>query len=157
MYSVDTNIFLDWWVRRYPDDVFPSIRTRIESLIAAGKWIAVERVADEIQHVGPPALKAWAKTFKGQFRAHDSALLAEAVAISRAFPGMIDPSATHDEADRYVIAMAKVNKWTVVTHETPASAKKHPQRSHYVPDICSALKIPCIDLLDLMRREKWIF
>ena len=76
MYSVDTNIFLDWWVRRYPDDVFPSIRTKIESLIAAGKWMAVERVAAEIQYVGPLALKAWAKTFKGQFRAHDSTLLA---------------------------------------------------------------------------------
>ena len=60
MYSVDTNIFLDWWVRRYPEDLFPSLRGHIETLIGNGKWVAVERVSDELQHVAPPALKAWA-------------------------------------------------------------------------------------------------
>jgi len=65
MYSVDTNIYLDWWVRRYPEDVFPAIRIKIEQLIAGGKWVAVERVGDEIQHVGSPLLKNWAKANKG--------------------------------------------------------------------------------------------
>jgi len=157
MYSVDTNIYLDWWVRRYPEDVFPSMRTNIERLVAGGKWVAAERVAEEIQHVGSAPLKAWAKANMGQFAAHDAALGAEAGAISRAFPGMIDPYARHDEADRYVIALAKLKGWAVVTHETPAHAKKHAVRTHFVPDVCSALKVPCIDLLELMRREKWVF
>ncbi len=75
MYSIDTNIYLDWWVRRYPGDVFP----------------------------------------------------------------------------------IKLKSWVVVTHETPARTKKNPPRTLYIPDVCGALNIRCIDLLQLMRREKWVF
>src|ERR1043166_6734814 len=145
MYSVDTNIFLDWWVRRYPEDIFPSVRGQIEALIASGRWVAAERVSDEIQHVAPPALKAWAKANKAQFCRHDVALIAEANAITARYPGLIDPYARHDEADRYVIALAKLKGWSVVSHETPARSKKYAPRTHYIPDVCSALGIPCID------------
>lgn len=72
-------------------------------------------------------------------------------------PGLIDPNARHDEADRYVIALAKLQGWAVVTHETPARSKKHALRTHFIPDVCRALAVPCIDLLELMRRESWSF
>lgn len=157
MYSIDTNIYLDWWERRYPEDVFPSLKQHVEALIAAGKWNAVERVEDEIGHVGTPKLKAWAKVQKAQFIKHDVALLTEANAVTTAYPGLIDPYARHDEADRYVIALAKLRGWTVVTHETPARSKKRALRSHFIPDVCRGLGVPCIDLLELMRREKWSF
>lgn len=85
MYSVDTNIYLDWWERRYPDDLFPTFKTHVERLVAAGKWRAVRGVADEINHVGTPKLKAWAKANPGQFHAHDAALLKEANAITAAY------------------------------------------------------------------------
>src|SRR5580704_12734167 len=120
MYSVDTNIYLDWSVRRYPDDLFPTFTAKVEALVNANKWRAVARVADEINHVGMPMLKIWAKANPKQFHPHDAALLKEANAITAAYPGLIDPYARHDEADRYVIALAKLNGWTVVTHETPA-------------------------------------
>jgi hypothetical protein len=157
MYSIDTNIFLDWWVRRYPIDIFPTIQTKIEQLIDAEKWTAVARVADEINHVGTKELKLWAKANKNQFYPINTPLLEAANAISKTFPGLIDPFARHDEADRYVIALAQMKGWAVVTHETPAHNKKNPPRSHYVPDVCSALHVPCIDFLELMRREKWAF
>ncbi len=157
MYSVDTNIYLDWWVRRYPEDVFPNVRAGIEGLVKAGKWVAVARVADEIQHIAPPLLAAWAKANRNQFVPHDAALMAEANAITTRFPGLIDPYARHDEADRYVIALAKLLGWAVVTHETPARTKRNAPRTHYIPDVCSALNVPCIDLLEVMRREKWVF
>ena len=65
MYSIDTNIYLDWWVRRYPEDVFPIVRTGIEGMVAKGHWNAVQGVADEIDHVGTSQLQAWAKTTRG--------------------------------------------------------------------------------------------
>ena len=157
MYSIDTNIYLDWWVRRYPEDVFPTYRAQVEGLITAGKWNAVERVQDEINHVGTAPLKAWAKGQRGQFIKHDGALILEAKAITTTYPGLIDPYARHDEADRYVIALAKLKSWTVVTHETPARSKKNALRTHFIPDVCRAVGVPCIDLLELMRREKWSF
>src|SRR5438128_7475481 len=101
MYSIDTNIYLDWWVRRYPDDIFPTYCGQVEALIAAGKWNAVERVADEINHVGTAALKTWAKANRVQFIKHDGPLIAESKAITTAYSVLLDPYASHDEADRY--------------------------------------------------------
>lgn len=157
MYSIDTNIYLDWWIRRYPDDIFPTFKAQVEGLIAAGKWNSVERVADEIGHVGTAALKAWAKANRGQFIKHDAALIAEANAITAAYPGLLDPYASHDEADRYLIALAKLKGWAVVTHETPARSKKHALRTHFIPDVCRGMNIPCMDLIEMMRRERWSF
>ncbi len=81
----------------------------------------------------------------------------EANKITTSYPGLIDPYAAHDEADRYVIALAKLKGWTVVTHETPARSKKYALRTHFIPDVCQAIGVQCIDLLELMRREKWSF
>jgi len=64
MYSVDTNVFIDWWERRYPPDVFPSVQKAIEDLVSAGKLFAPERVREEINSVGSSALKQWIKNNK---------------------------------------------------------------------------------------------
>ena len=91
MYSIDTNIYLDWWVRRYPEDIFPTYRLQVEGLIAAGKWQAVEGVEDEINHVGTASLKTWAKAQRSQFIKHDGSLILEAKDITVSHPGLIDP------------------------------------------------------------------
>ncbi|MBI5675092.1 MAG: DUF4411 family protein [Nitrospirae bacterium] len=158
MYSIDTNIFIDWWVRRYPPDIFPCVQMRFEQLANSGQFHAPKRVGDEIQHIGPPDLKAWAKQNSSIFLPHDQIIQKEANEILKQFPGFIDPNAIHDEADRYVIALAKVRGFTVVTHETAARLKRNPnRRSHYIPDVCAELHVNCIELLELMRRERWVF
>ena len=157
MYSFDTNIFLDWWERRYPPDIFPALRTCMERLSYNNKLYAPEGVWNEIQHVGSTDLKAWAKQYRKIFLPHDQNIQTEANQIQTQFPGLIDPNAIHDEADRYVIALAKNRGFTVVTHETSAKTKKRPPRSHYIPDVCAVLNVRCIELVELMRDEKWAF
>jgi hypothetical protein len=157
MYVIDTNIFLDWWVRRYPADVFPSIQQRFDALASTKKIVAPERVHEEIQHVAPKPLKEWAKNNNQIFAPHDLLMQQEAIRIQTTFPGLIDPTAMHDEADRWIIAMASCRGYIVVTHETPAKSKRKPLRSHYIPDVCRELNLPCINLLELMRRESWSF
>lgn len=156
MYSIDTNIIIDWWERRYPPDVFPSVRRKFENVVGV-KLFAPERVKDEINRVGSPELKLWAHQHGGLFIPHDVALQTEANSISINFPGLIDPNASNDEADRWIIALAKVKGYKVVTHETSAAMKRRPPRSHYIPDVCNALSIPCINLVELMREEHWSF
>ena len=64
----------------------------------------------------------------------------------------------HQSADAYVIALAKTkNEGIVVSQETSAAEKKSAKRTHYIPDVCRDFGIPCINLLGLMRREKWNF
>ena len=151
MYILDTNIFLDWWERRYPPDIFPSVEKAMALLASNGIVLAPDRVRDEINHVGSIGLRTWIKKYPGIFHAHDATLQAEANTVQTKFPGLIDLTATHDEADRYLIALAKLKGFSVVTHETSAKQKKKPPRTHYIPDVCMAMGIPCLNFVDLMR------
>lgn len=157
MYCVDTNVFLDWWERRYPPDLFPSIETAMTELAGNGIIYAPEGVLDEIQHVGSAALGGWAKANRSIFCAHDIAIQMEANAIQNRYPGLIDPNARHDEADRYIIALAKLRGLKVVTHETSARTKKRPPRTHYIPDVCLSEHIKCITFVEMMRERQWRF
>ncbi len=161
MYSVDTNVFIDWWERRYPPDVFPCVQKAMEQLVIQNKLYAPERVQEEIGYVGSKALQNWAKLHKSIFIQHDTNLQLEAQTIQIAYPDLIDNTTPFDEADRWVIALAKIENYTVVTHETSYASKKKstkkPERNLYIPDVCNAMKINCIEFLDLMRSEGWIF
>ncbi len=52
---------MDWQARFYPPDIFISLITKIEGLIADGQCSAVELVKEEIDAVGTPELRAWVK------------------------------------------------------------------------------------------------
>lgn len=106
IYSIDTNSLMDWQARFYPVDVFASLVTKMDALVASGRMIAAELV--------------------------------------------------REEADPYVIALAQQKSGIVVTQETPAAEKNRPRRTHFIPDVCRELGIPCISLLGMMRREKWV-
>lgn len=154
VYSVDTNAFMDWQARYYPTDVFKSFVANMAGLVQAGRVQAAALVRDEIDAVGTPELVGWAKTNGGIF-VPTQELLAGALTIQNQFPGLRDPKAEYEEADAYVIALARLRDGIVVTQETPAAEKNRPRRTHFIPDVCRELGLPCISLLGLMRREKW--
>jgi hypothetical protein len=155
VYSIDTNAFMDWQARYYPTDVFASLAARVDALVAAGRAIAPALVQEEIVAVGTVDLIAWAKANAGRF-VPTKDLLAEALAIQGRFPGLRDPRAEYEEADAYVIALARMRNGIVVTQETPAAEKNRPRRTHFIPDVCRELGVPCISLLGMMRRERWV-
>jgi hypothetical protein len=98
---------MDWWTRRYPPDVFPSVQKAMEELASSGKIFAPVRVHDEINSVGAGGLKQWASANKNIFVSHDTVLQAEANKIQFDYPDLIDTTSPYDEADRWIIALAK--------------------------------------------------
>jgi hypothetical protein len=154
IYSIDTNSLMDWHDRYYPVDVFPGLVALFDGLIAQKRVLIAETVDDEIKAVGSTGLQTWAKTRKAIFEP-TAEHLAEALNIEGAYPGMKDPRAQYTEADAYVIAVAKLRGGIVVTQETSSSQKAKPKRTHFIPDVCSELGIPCINILGMMRREGW--
>ena len=154
VYSIDTNSLMDWQARYYPVDVFASLVARVDALVLSGRLIAAQLVHDEIDAVGTAGLIAWAKANKGIF-APTKSVLADALLIQNQFTGLRDPKAEFEEADAYVIALAQQRSGIVVTQETPAAEKQRPRRTHFIPDVCRELGIPCISMLGMMRREKW--
>ncbi len=154
LYIVDTNVFMDWQFRHYPTDIFPSILSRIDSLIAEQRFCAPELVDEELRKVGTPELAEWSDAHSAIWVPNADAL-ATALEIQSRFPGMLDPKAEYDEADAYIIALAHVKDGIVVTQETPAAEKRKPARPMYIPDVCRELGVHCITLQGLMRREGW--
>jgi hypothetical protein len=81
----------------------------------------------------------------------------EAAAIEASYPELMDPKGLNESADAYVIALAKTKGWLVVSQETSVQEKHRPRQSYFIPDVCRDLGIPCVNLLGMMRREKWVF
>ena len=156
IYSVDSSSLMDWQARYFPTDVFTGLVERVEGLISAGRFIAPGLVKEEIGAVGTADLIAWTENHAGIF-VPTAEVIEEALAIQNQFAGLRDPKAEYEEADAYVIALAKIHGGTVVTQETPAAEKRNPKRTHFIPDVCRELGISCISLLGLMRREGWKF
>lgn len=154
VYSVDTNSFMDWQARYYPTDVFKSLDAQLNALVGTGRIRAAALVREELDAVGTPELVGWAKANAGIF-VPTPVLLTGALAIQNQFPGLRDPKAEYEEADAYVVALARMYDGIVVTQETPAAEKNRPRRTHFIPDVCRELGVPCISLLGMMRREKW--
>lgn len=154
LYSVDTNTFMDWQARYYPVDVFASLVPKIDGLIAGRRLWAPALVREEITAVGTAALNGWADARPNIF-VPTAEILAEALAIQKLFPGLLDPKAEYEEADAYVIALAKMRNGIVITQETSAAEKRNPKRTHFIPDVCREMGIPCFNLLGLMRKEGW--
>jgi len=156
IYSVDSSSLMDWQARYYPADVFAGLVERIDALIGAGRIIAPALVKEEVEAVGTVRLIQWAENHVGIF-VPTVELLAEAQTIQNQFAGLRDPRAEYEEADAYVIALGRLRNGIVVTQETPAAEKRNPKRTHFIPDVCRELGIPCVSLLGLIRREGWQF
>ena len=147
---------MEWQARPYPMDVFPNLVTRINALITASRFIAPALVHEEIKIVGTAELIKWSEENENIF-VPTVEVLSEALSIQNQFTGLRDPKAEYEEADAYVIALARLRGGIVVTQETPAAEKHKPKRAQYIPDVCRELGIPSISLLGLMRREGWRF
>jgi Domain of unknown function (DUF4411) len=59
IYSVDTSSLMDWQARYYPSDVFLGLLTKIDALIAAGRFWAAAVVQEEIGAVGTVGVTKW--------------------------------------------------------------------------------------------------
>ena len=156
IYSIDSSSLMDWQARFYPTDVFSGLVARVDELTAARRLFAPALVREEIGKVGTADLVLWMDARK-EIVVGTGELLRDAQAIQNQFTGLRDPKAEFEEADAYVIALARMRDGIVVTQETAAADKRNPKRTHFIPDVCRELGIPCFGFLGLMRREGWRF
>jgi hypothetical protein len=156
IYSIDSSSLMDWQARYYPTDVFAGLVEKIDALIGLERIFAPALVKEEIGAVGTAGLVQWTENHAGIF-VPTIEVLAETQIIQDQFAGLRDPRAEYEEADAYVIALARLRNGIVVTQETSAAEKRNPKRTHFIPDVCRELGIPCVNLLGLIRREGWKF
>lgn len=152
-YSVDTSALLDGWRRYYPPDVFPALWERLDGLIGLGHFRATEEVLEELKRKDDE-IYAWAaERRESLFVPLDEAIQVEVAAILANHKKLVDTRQNRSAADPFVIALARLESCTVVTGERPTGSSERPN----IPDVCGALGVRCIGLLELIRSEGWAF
>jgi hypothetical protein len=149
-YSLDTSGFLDAWIRHYPIDVFPTIWGRLDSAIMNGLLFASEEVVRELEKKDDDAC-AWIKARPGMIIPFSTTIEAEVINLMARFPRLVDSKKGRSGGDPFVIAVAMVGGHSVITGENPTGKLDVPR----IPDVCKALGIPCIRMLDFFREQKW--
>jgi hypothetical protein len=153
-YSLDTSVLVNGWRKTYSPDVFPALWRKLDELIADGRVFAIDEVLRELSKQDDEIL-AWAKDREHMFVRIDSdgeIQVAVAEILSR-FPRLVDSSKSRSIADPFVIALAKVRGYTVVTEEKFGGTIEKPK----IPIVCQEMGIRCINLLQLVREQGWVF
>ena len=151
-FSIDTSAILDGWRRYYPRDVFPGLWIQLEELIRTGDLRASEEVRYELEKRDDDAL-VWAMERDGFFVPIDDDTQDATSAILVDHPRLIDTRRGRSGADPFVIALAQVRGCAVVTGEKATGNLNRPK----IPDVCRAIEVEVLSLLDLIRLEGWVF
>ena len=151
-YSIDTSAILEGWHRRYPPDVFPALWKNLDELIGDGSLRATEEVLHELKRKDDGVFE-WARDRPALFVPIDHDIQVEVQEILVTHEKLLDTRSGRSSADPFVIALAKMNACTVVSDEKPTRSPKRPN----IPDVCRAMGLHCIDLLDMIREEEWVF
>lgn len=151
-YCIDTSAILDGWVRYYPRDVFPTLWRNLETMVAEGRLVAPDEVLRELSKHDDD-VHAWAQKQVGLFCPLEDEIQVATAEILEAFPRLVNNERNRSVADPFVIAVAKIRNWSVVTGEKRKGNLTKPK----IPDVCDAYGIKWLSLLDLMKSEGWRF
>lgn len=151
-YVVDTSSFIGAWVRTYPPDAFPGLWENLDELVSRGEVLAPEEVLAELK-AQDDDLFAWVKARDQHIIVQTSrAVMLEARAVLADHPELTKPGRGRGKADPFVIALAALRGWPVVTQEEGGTATK-PR----IPYVCGARGIVVMPILGLIRAEGWSF
>lgn len=150
-YSIDTSALLEAYVRRYPPDVVPGLwEDKFDQLIEAGQLVAAYDVLEDLSKRDDGIYK-WAKAREHMFVDLDQ-YEPQLKQIMAEYPRLVDTKTGRSGSDPMVIALAHAQDLTVVSQEGVGSMK-----SPKIPYVCNDLDIRHIDVLALIREQKWTF
>ena len=162
-YIFDTNIFINAHRQFFPIDFCPAFWSFLERLNQNGEVYSIENVWLEIVRGNEQdLLKEWAKEHKSMFLNIDAKTAISVGQIigdlQKSSYGFRDSAIAEfaEAADSFVVAFAKENEFTVVSHEVSSKAsisKKHIK----IPDICSLCKVPYISIYQLFAKKKDVY
>lgn len=137
-------------MRHYPPDVFATVWSKINDFAASGHLIATEEVLRELEKMDDD-LYNWMKARSQLVVPVDSAIQPVVSQILAAHPRLVNTQKGRSQADPFVIALARVENGVVVSGETRSGSLNRPK----IPDVCDALGIRHIRLVDLFREQGW--
>lgn len=135
--------------RRHPLDVFGSLWTKMANTIDSGIVISCGEVLDEIS-IGNDDLVNWVKIRSAAFVTSGVDVQLIVRDILRKYPGLVTGTRKSNNADPFVIALAKQKDCTLVSDETKAGDGQPVK----IPNVCEEYGIRLIKFVDFLREVK---
>jgi hypothetical protein len=135
----------------YPIDVFPPLWDKMNDLIIQSSLFISSEVFEELK-TKDDELFSWIKTKTNMIIEINEPIQLAVIDIIQKYPKLVDIETGNSKADPFIIATAKAQNpfFTVITEENPFSPKK-------IPSICKQENVRCINLVNLMREQGWVF
>ena len=154
IYFVDTNEWINL-SRHYREEVFPNLWRNVENLISKERILAPKEVLDEIK-LGHDELVNWCKMHRRMFR-NTNALIGQVQKIIRDHPTLVDPNATHESADPYIIALAMSYMNDIAGLVPIIVTDENVNRESGIPYVAKANDVQTCKLMEMFQREGWRF
>jgi hypothetical protein len=157
-YILDTNIFIEAKRRYYAFDLCPGFWDSLLYHNSIGNLESIDHVKGELSEGDD--LDTWKKQASGFFAPTDSpstlTAYREIIQWAQSHINFTDSAKSEfaDDADAWVIAYAKANNVTVVTHEisAPDSRKKIK-----IPDVCKHFNVKYTNTFEMLRKLGVVF
>lgn len=151
-YSFDTSAFINGRRDHYPPDVFPSFWRKVEESIVAGFIRSADEVRSELGKKDDTT-KAWTDTQADLYLPLEEDIQRATGAVLGAHPKLMGSGGGRNGADPFVIGLAIARGGVVVTLETKSGRIERPR----IPDVCEALGVRCIPLVQVAHDLGWAF
>jgi hypothetical protein len=147
-YCLDTGVFINAWNKHYPRPVFDRFWDHLSKLIIDGTAIVPREVYEDIERK-EDGIFEWLKERAGLIRETnvDVELAQKAIMQHDDHCKLVKLKTGRSGSDPWVIAHAQIWDAVVVTEETPGGpTAKDPK----IPDVCSALNVPCMRTVQML-------
>ena len=153
IYVFDSNTLIKIFNHYYRNQ-FPSFWKIFDEYVTAEKIISVRSVKTELKDGKDSLADFVMENNIFDIPTNEETEFIAIIFKNTHFQSLIDKKARlkgKEVADPYLIAKAKILNACVVTEEKlkPNAAK--------IPNVCEKFNVPCINLEEFMKREKWSF
>lgn len=158
IFIIDSNFFIEAHRKSYPLDVAFSFWSKVKQLADEGKIISIDKVKNELYDKND-ALEEWCKVnlpeefFKDSSEVMTSYGLISEWANSKSdhySPSALSEFLNSNEADAFLVAYALHDSGNriLVTHEVSQPEIK---RKVKIPEVCNALNVTFLNVMDMFR------
>lgn len=149
----DTSSLVECWLGRYRRDIFASMWANLEGDVEAGRIRCPEDVFRETSK-HDDGLHEWMKDQGEKLVVPLNEDIQKATReVLGLFPNLVKQSRGRNQADPFVIALARVEGLVVVTEESPVSSDNKPK----IPRVCEHFGVECVNVLGYVQRRGWTY
>jgi len=138
--------------RETPPDIYKSVWTRIDDAIEHSLIRSPDEVCVELEQ-GVDGLAKFLKSRNGLFVPLEDELQIALSEVMAECPTLSDPDSPRNNADPFVVALAKIRNATVVSQEKSRKDKKNGRMK--IPDACARFKCEHLDWFTYLRAQGW--